>query len=113
MTPTFEHAIEIINALPKSEQEKIFEWAEKQKKTIDKSSVNDEQTKFQLAMKWIEKNRQKYLGQWVCLDGEKLIANGNDAVKIYREAKEKGIKIPFVEHIVEDKEYGGGIEACL
>lgn len=113
MTPTFEQAIEIINALPKSEQEKIFEWAENQKKSVQNSQAKNEQAKFQLAMKWIEKNRQKYLGKWVCLDGNILIAYGDDAVKLYREAKEKGVKVPFVEHIVEDKEFGGGIEACL
>lgn len=46
------------------------------------------------------------------MDGDKLVAHGDDAVKIYKEAKEKGIEVPFVEHIVEEREYGGGIEAC-
>ncbi len=58
-------------------------------------------------MKWLAENRQNFLGQWVCLDGDRLVANGADAVKIYKEAREKGIEVPFVEHIVEEKEAYG------
>lgn len=118
MISTAEEIIENIRLLPKSEQEKLFDWAEEEKKRhlaekeAKKRKLRDEQKKFQLAMKWLDENRQKYLGQWVCLDGNKLIAHGSDAVKLYKEAREKGIEIPFVEHIVEEKEaYGGGIEA--
>lgn len=118
MNPTIENAIEIINALPMPEREKLFDWAEEKRKesTVKKAKnikAKDEQRKFRLAMKWLDENRQEYLGKWVCLDGNKLIAHGMDAVKIYKEAKEKGIEVPFVEHITEEKEaYGGGIEAC-
>jgi Family of unknown function (DUF5678) len=119
MIQTAETIIESVRALPKVEREKFFDWAEAERRRISseekvkKVSLKNEADKFQLAMKWIDENRQKYLGEWVCLDGDKLIANGADAVKLYREAKEKGIKVPFVEHIVEDeKPYGGGIEAC-
>ena len=119
MNPTFENAIEIIKALPMPEREKFFDWAEEEKhkeqaeKAAKKTKLKDEHRKFELAMKWLEENRQKYLGKWVCLDGDKLIAFGADGLKIYQEAKAKGIEVPFVEHIVEENEvYGGGIEAC-
>ncbi len=120
MIQTAEKIIESVRALPKIEREKFFNWAEEEKKRISaenevkKASLKDEQNKLQLAMKWIDENRQKYLGEWVCLDGNKLVAHGTDAVKLYREAREKGIIVPFVEHLVEEnKPYGGGIEACL
>ena len=119
MIQTAEKIIESVRALPPPEREKFFDWAEAEKNRLaseakeNKSSSENEAEKFRSAMKWIDENRQKYLGQWVCLDGDKLIANGTDAVKIYRKAKEKGIEVPFVEHLVEDeKPYGGGIEAC-
>ena len=32
---------------------------------------------------WIEAHRDEYLGQWVALDGDRLIAHGSDAKKVY------------------------------
>lgn len=117
MNPTLENAIEIIRKLPQPEREKFFDWAEEEKhKELAEKNAGDKETrkedeKFRLAVNWIEKNRREFLGQWVCLDGDKLIASGEDGLQVYAEAKERGIKVPFVEHITEDKEYGGGIEA--
>lgn len=119
MIQTAEQIIETVRALPLSERKKFYDLAEKEKQIFlsengakNADSAN-ERTKFQLAVKWLAENRQNFLGQWVCLDGDRLVAHGADAVKIYKEAKEKGIQVPFVEHIVEEKEaYGGGIEAC-
>lgn len=119
MIQTAEQVIETVRALPLSERKKFYDLAEKEKQIFlsengakNADSAN-ERTKFQLAVKWLAENRQNFLGQWVCLDGDRLVAHGADAVKIYKEAKEKGIQVPFVEHIVEEKEaYGGGIEAC-
>ena len=118
MMQTAEQIIESVRALPPSEQEKFFDLAEAEKQKVlsekeaRKAGLKNEQEKFRLAMNWLDENRQKYLGQWVCLDGDRLIAHGTDAVKLYKEAKEKGVEVPFVEHITEEKEYGGGIEAC-
>lgn len=119
MLQTAEKIIESVRALPKVEREKFFNWAETEKqellleKEAEKASLKAEQIKFQAAMSWIDENRQKYVGEWVCLDGDKLVAHGADAVKLFREAKEKGIEISFVEHLVEEnKPCGGGIEAC-
>jgi len=119
MMQTAEQIIESVRALPISERKKFYDLAEEEKRKIlsengaKKADSMDERTKFQLAMKWLAENRQNFLGQWVCLDGDRLVANGADALEIYKEAKEKGIEVPFVEHIVEEKKaYGGGIEAC-
>jgi hypothetical protein len=114
MNPNLENIIKNVNALPLPDREEFFDWAEEERRKSTKEiKLNDEQNKFRLAMKWLDENREKYLGQWVCLDGDRLIAHGSDAVKIYRDAREKGIEVPFVEHITEENEnYGGGIELC-
>lgn len=119
MIQTAEQLLETVRALPVSERKKFYDLAEVEKQKIlsengtKKAESTGERTKFQLAMKWLDENRQDFLGQWVCLDGNRLVAHGADALKIYKEAREKGIEVPFVEHIVEEKEaYGGGIEAC-
>jgi len=113
MTPNYEQAFEIISNLPIADLKKLGKWIEEKTKTKQSPASKEEIEKFRLSMKWIDENRQKFLGQWVCLDGDRLVAHGTDALKIYKKAREKGIEVPFVEHIVEEKEaYGGGIEAC-
>lgn len=48
------------------------------------------------------------MNQWVCLEGDELIAHGTDALEADRQAREAGIKAPFLEHIVEEKYPFGG-----
>lgn len=48
-----------------------------------------------VSMAWIRQHRKEYGGQWVILDGDRLIAAGNDilALKAAREAD--GVSSPF------------------
>ena len=71
MMQTAEQIIENVRALPISEQERFFDLAEEEKRRVlskkeaGKAELKDEQKRFQLAVKWLDENRQKYLGQWV------------------------------------------------
>lgn len=58
---------------------------------------------------WIEKNRDKYAGQWIALDGDNLLSFGRDGRKVYIEAKSKGVKVPFVVHLepLDEMPFGG------
>ena len=57
-----------------------------------------------LEMKWIQENRDQYVGQWVALDGDTLIAHGIKARDVRAEARRKGVANPCLTHI----EPGGG-----
>lgn len=119
MQATFEQALEIVSALPPVELRKLGVWIQSQQilQTVTDSKqflVNQEIAKFKLAMKWIDDHRQDYLGQWVCLDGDRLIGAGRDALQVHQAAKARGIEIPFVVRIVLEPEFydSGGIEMC-
>lgn len=118
MQTTFEQIIEAARQLSPEEIEKLGEWARQQQIVRSEANeknaeVEEEIRKYKAATKWIDEHRQEYLGQWVCLDGEVLISRGTDAVEVHKEAKAKGIEIPFVVQIVEEPEYyAGGIEIC-
>jgi Family of unknown function (DUF5678) len=110
MTPTFEQTIEIINALPKTDQEKLFDWAEAKKRDnkIENNETIEQSRKFKLALQWIEKHKEEFDGQFVLLDGDKLLAHGKEAKKLYAEARVKGIEIPFVKRIkAKELPFGG------
>jgi len=59
---------------------------------------NQRDTEFE----WIEKNikkLQKYRGQWVCIEKEKLISSNVDLTSLIKDAKNSNVKKPFVYYI--------------
>ena len=53
-------------------------------------------------VKWIADNRSTYAGQWVAVEGDRLVAADMDARKVFIAAKGAGIQIPFVVHILPE-----------
>lgn len=104
MTPNLEEIIQSIKQLSASEQEKVLQWLEEKRRPQKVNGNWQERTeKFHLARRWIDEHRQEYLGQLICLDGDNLISHGEDAKKVYSEAKAKGIAIPFIEQVREEE----------
>ena len=40
---------------------------------------------------WLQKHRDEYAGQWVALDGERLIASGQDLKQVAATARRSGV----------------------
>ena len=104
MIPSLDQIIKSIEQLPTAEQEKIRRWLE------DKGATNGEShgsqahaNRSEKSLRWLHENRENYPGQWVALDGDRLIASGPTAKEVYSKAKAKGVVIPFVE-LVTDQE---------
>jgi hypothetical protein len=55
-----------------------------------------------MEVKWIDSNRAAYADQWVAVEGDRLVAAGSDPLKVFAAAKEEGIPIPFVVHLVPE-----------
>jgi len=53
----------------------------------------------ELERAWINAHRDEYLGQWVALDGGRLIAHGADARTVYLAARAQGVEIPYVVRV--------------
>ncbi len=112
MQQTANKVIETIRALPIQEKAKVYEWLDGEKRESaqtmrTRENVNEQLERFRKAQGWVLKNRDEYMNQWVCLDGDKLIAHGSDALEVHRQAKEAGIEIPYLEQIVEESDWGG------
>jgi hypothetical protein len=111
MSANFEKVIQSIQQLSAAEQEKVLRWLKDTRKPkIAASDWSEQAEKFHLALRWLEEHRQAYLGQWVCLDGETLVSNGEDARQVYKEAKAKGVAVPFIQQVREedDTPFWGG-----
>ncbi|MBA3786917.1 MAG: hypothetical protein H0X15_15510 [Acidobacteria bacterium] len=114
MQTNLEQVTKIIRTLPLEDFNKVREVLdeeEQERKRIEtdkKIGLEQRIEKFKKAEKWLSKNREKYMNQWVCLEGARLVAHGTDALEVHRKAKEAGIEIPFMEHIVDESLPFGG-----
>ncbi len=110
MQPNFEHAIELISSLPNDEFARFESWFEEQKRNKvqfdnKKAQAKHQLSHYQKAKRWIRENGEDYLNQWVCLEGDKLIAFGENGLEVHQKAKEAGIQSPFLHHIVKDEKF--------
>ncbi|MGI8640554.1 MAG: DUF5678 domain-containing protein [Pyrinomonadaceae bacterium] len=112
MQTNLEQVTEIIRMLPLEDFDKVREVLDEQERnrneTDKKVELKRRIEKFKRAEKWLAENRENYMNEWVCLEGDKLIAHGTDALEVDRQAKKAGIEAPFLEHIVEEKYPFGG-----
>ncbi len=113
MQANLEQAKQVVLQLPIEEFEKFDEWYKNEKHKKLKDEEKEARLKYQLerykkARKWINENSEEYMNKWVCLEGDKLIAVDDDGRTIYQKAKEAGIEIPFIHHIVDESLPFGG-----
>lgn len=48
---------------------------------------------------WLREHRHEYAGQWIALDGDRLIAHGSDSSAVYAAAKADGARQPLITRI--------------
>jgi hypothetical protein len=121
---TFEQAVEVVNSLPTSDRERFGEWFREQERLDTKtngasagkaqgqttpSALEDREARFQSALRWLEENKAKYSGQWVALDGDRLLAAGINGKQVYAEAVAAGVAVPLLQQIKVDDDllFGG------
>jgi hypothetical protein len=106
---TLEQVLEAVRSLPRDDRRRLYEWLQEQERKDLLEAEREEKLKrdlerFRKTREWLRENRAKYMGQWVALDGDRLISHGTDGLKVHAEAKAAGIETPLLEHIVEEKE---------
>ena len=102
MNSSFDQIIKSIEQLPAPEQERIRRWLdEKGTANGKRDGSQTNATRSAKSLRWLHENREKYLGEWVALDGDRLIASGPTAKEVYSKAKAEGVEIPFVELVTD------------
>jgi hypothetical protein len=106
MNPSFDQIIKSIEQLPAPEQERIRRWLDQNGTSNGEAdSSQSHANRSAKSLRWLHENQEKYSGQWVALDGDRLIASGSTAKEVYSKAKAEGVEIPFVE-LVTQREAG-------
>jgi hypothetical protein len=53
-------------------------------------------------LEWLREHWQEYLGQWVVLDGKRLIGHGSDPRPLIAQARAEGVKMPFAKYVRDE-----------
>lgn len=101
----FEQVAQMIRDLPLEYYDDLRALIDEEKKKREKSLWRLE--RYRKAKEWLANNKEKYMNQWVCLEGDELIAHGTDALEVHAKAIAVGIESPFLHHIVEELPWGG------
>jgi Family of unknown function (DUF5678) len=56
--------------------------------------------KDEVAFKWINEHGNEYPGEWLALDGDRLLAHGFDLEEVAAAARAAGVQFPLL-HLVE------------
>jgi hypothetical protein len=107
-TITVENILQQIDQLPPFEQSRLAQLLEERrvrqapqpakaprdKRLPDRQALDDTRER-----EWIKKHRQEYAGQWVALDGDRLIAASPNQADVWAAVKDDGAKLPLVARI--------------
>src|SRR2546423_1778788 len=95
-----EAILEKVRHLPPAKQEEGLRFADGLKRQPTPRMVPARDRTRE--MKWIADNRSAHAGQWVAVEGDRLVAADTDARKVFMAARTEGIEIPFVVHILPE-----------
>jgi predicted Zn-dependent protease len=107
---TLEQIIEEARALSPAEKDKLRQALESElEQQAPSQSAKPGYPTNERERAWINAHRDEYLGQWVALDGDRLVAHGTDARSVYDEARSSGVSVPYLAHVTPKVEaYVGG-----
>mgnify|MGYP003393552235 CR=1 FL=1 len=99
MSVGIEQILTSIRQLPPTDQERLKRLLDTEHTSF---GANDD-NRTANSLRWLNENRQNYLGLWVALDGSRLIASGGSAREVFGRAKALGIDSPFIELVTAEE----------
>ena len=105
-TASFAQAVEVVKTLPAIDKRRLQQWLIEDEQTQPGASSNGE---IKLAyprereMGWLSQHEAKYVGQWLALDGDRLVSYGTDLHKVFAEALAQGVADPFMAFAESDE----------
>ncbi len=103
---TLEQIIEEAKKLPVEEQRRLRAALEALDSNGDAQPAYGTRERERV---WIETHCDEYLGQWVAVEDDRLVAHGTDPRQVYLAARDAGIEVPYLVRVEKREEpYTGG-----
>jgi len=99
---SFEQAIEVVRLLRPEDQQRLRQWLEEKglKPVSQETNGENQPASFrEREMRWLSEHRGEYIGQWVALDGDRLVSHDEDLGKVFDAASAQGVQVPFTAFI--------------
>jgi hypothetical protein len=104
---SFEQAIQVVQSLLPEDQQRLRQWFEEKEQKQVRQEINGEsetESFREREMRWISEHRDEYIGQWVALDGDRLLSHGEDLNKVFDKAQAQGVNAPFTAFIEDPQQ---------
>lgn len=107
---TYEQALTVVEALPPEDQQRLRQWLEDKQKLANQTTNGASSTGSfrEREMRWLAEHEVEYAGQWIALDGDRLLSHGADPHAVRREARAAGVESPFVVFAEDPDEFFSG-----
>jgi hypothetical protein len=109
---TFEKVLDAVRLLPAEERQRLRKWlAEEERKRASQTDNRASQPALrrEREMRWLREHEAQFAGQWVALEGERLLSHGTDARKVYEEGRALAVNVPFMAYAESpDEAWMGG-----
>ena len=96
---SYDQALEVVKTLSASGRRRLRHWLAEDDHTQSDDHGNGE---IRLAyprereMGWLSRHEAEFAGQWLALDGDRLVSHGTDPEKVFAEAQTQGVIHPFM-----------------
>jgi len=76
---------------------------------IASDRVEAAEQKRQQHMAWMKAHREEYAGQYVALDGDRLVGQGRTLAEAHQQSRQNGVGDPFLVRLTSENEvlFGG------
>jgi hypothetical protein len=108
---TFEQALAVVQSLPLEDKQRLRQWLIEEELKLAGQNGDDATTSAlqrEREMQWLAQHKAEYAGQWLALDGDRLLSHGEDPHKVRAEARAMGVETPFVVFAEDPGEFFTG-----
>ena len=96
-SPEVDRIIEELRRLAPEEKRQVREALDSE--DLLRVQATDRLIDLSRELRWIEKHRSAYAGQWVAVRGDRLLSSGPDGRAVYEAARAAGDERPFVTRV--------------
>lgn len=109
-TVAYEQVLEAVRTLSPEEVQKLVQQinAERQLTAPSTNGTTAMKHSREREMRWLSEHEAEYAGQWLALDGDRLISRGEDMKAVFAEAQTLGVENPFMAYAESNEPAMGG-----
>jgi hypothetical protein len=97
---TLERILNEVKRLTPEERRELREALEREAVcAVVLPSAGVDNDRWEREQRWLDEQREEYQGQWVALEGDRLLASGPDGRAVYEAARAAGVRAPLVTRV--------------